>query len=136
MRTFKQFIENYDKNTFADAILSNPNDTGNVLIFADWLEEKGDRRAELLRVLVALSEGRDVVKLLDEIMKRYLHAPHTNMNRIRQLASWANPTEIADLFNDSFFGKRSKLQRAISFWMSIHQLAIKNVILSHLPLEK
>ncbi|MEK6235455.1 MAG: SUMF1/EgtB/PvdO family nonheme iron enzyme [Planctomycetales bacterium] len=40
-----------DEQAFLDEIAANPADPAPRLIFADWLEERGDLRAELLRLL-------------------------------------------------------------------------------------
>src|SRR5271166_1309247 len=42
--------------SFLQAIQSAPGDTGLLLAYADWLEERGDTRAEFIRVSVALGE--------------------------------------------------------------------------------
>ncbi len=39
-----------DENAFLDAIASEPKGSPRRLIYADWLEEKGDSRAELIRL--------------------------------------------------------------------------------------
>ncbi len=38
-----------DETTFLSAIAANPEDTARRLVFADWLEERGDFRAEFIR---------------------------------------------------------------------------------------
>jgi uncharacterized protein (TIGR02996 family) len=43
-----------DETAFLRAIAENPNDESYRLVFADWLEERGDRRAEFLRLECAL----------------------------------------------------------------------------------
>jgi uncharacterized protein (TIGR02996 family) len=43
-----------DEVPFIQAVQTAPGDTGLLLIYADWLEERGDPRAEFLRVRVAL----------------------------------------------------------------------------------
>jgi uncharacterized protein (TIGR02996 family) len=43
-----------DDDTFVQTILDNPGDESNRLIYADWLEEQGDPRAEFVRLDVAL----------------------------------------------------------------------------------
>jgi uncharacterized protein (TIGR02996 family) len=45
-----------DEQTFIQAILANPTDGAPRLVFADWLEERGDPRGELLRIQTALTE--------------------------------------------------------------------------------
>ncbi len=42
-------------DAFLRAIIESPNDEGLRLIYADFLEERGDPRAQLIRVLVALA---------------------------------------------------------------------------------
>jgi uncharacterized protein (TIGR02996 family) len=39
-----------NESAFLSAILASPDDWGPRLVFADWLEERGDARAELIRV--------------------------------------------------------------------------------------
>jgi uncharacterized protein (TIGR02996 family) len=43
------------ENDFLQEILANPDDDGPRLIFADWLEERGDPRGEFIRVQIALA---------------------------------------------------------------------------------
>ena len=38
-----------EEHAFIDEIATNPHDISTKLIFADWLEEQGDNRADLLR---------------------------------------------------------------------------------------
>lgn len=42
-----------EERPFLDAILANPDDDEPRLVYADWLEERGDQRAEWLRAEVA-----------------------------------------------------------------------------------
>jgi uncharacterized protein (TIGR02996 family) len=44
-----------DETAFLQAIRAAPQDDGLLLVYADWLEERGDRRAEFLRVQAALA---------------------------------------------------------------------------------
>ncbi|HXG10133.1 MAG TPA: TIGR02996 domain-containing protein [Gemmataceae bacterium] len=44
-----------DEDIFLQAIRENPDDDGARLIYADWLEEQGDPRGELIRVQCALA---------------------------------------------------------------------------------
>ena len=44
-----------DETPFIEAILANPEDEAPRLIYADWLEERGDPRGEFLRVENALA---------------------------------------------------------------------------------
>jgi uncharacterized protein (TIGR02996 family) len=43
-----------DEPAFVPAILANPTDEGPRLVYADWLEERGDPRGEFLRLQTAL----------------------------------------------------------------------------------
>ena len=43
------------ENDFLQEILANPDDEGPRLIFADWLEERGDPRGEFIRVQCELA---------------------------------------------------------------------------------
>jgi uncharacterized protein (TIGR02996 family) len=44
---------------FLEALLGEPGDTGLRLVFADWLEERGDPRGELLRLTHALTQDTE-----------------------------------------------------------------------------
>src|SRR5947209_10147964 len=43
-----------DEQAFVQAIIANPTDGGLRLVYADWLEERGDPRGEFLRIQTAL----------------------------------------------------------------------------------
>jgi uncharacterized protein (TIGR02996 family) len=45
-----------DEDAFIRAILDTPGDSAPRLVYADWLEERGDARAEYLRLLCAITE--------------------------------------------------------------------------------
>jgi uncharacterized protein (TIGR02996 family) len=45
-----------EETAFIRAILSNPGDVASRLVYADWLEERGDSRGEFLRLLSSLAE--------------------------------------------------------------------------------
>ncbi len=47
-----------DHRAFVSAILENPRDEGALLVYADWLEERGDPRAEYLRQQVEFRKTR------------------------------------------------------------------------------
>src|SRR5271156_305824 len=49
-----------DEPAFLQAMQQNPTDTTLRLIFADWLEEQGDPRAELLRLMHTLTQSVEV----------------------------------------------------------------------------
>src|SRR5579859_229572 len=42
-------------DSFIEACLADPDDTALRLVYADWLEERGDLRGEFLRAAVALA---------------------------------------------------------------------------------
>ena len=44
-----------DEQALVQAILANPTDDGPRLVYADWLEERGDLRGEFLRIQTALT---------------------------------------------------------------------------------
>jgi uncharacterized protein (TIGR02996 family) len=48
MKTFMNWL-NENEQGFIDAIRANPNDLTLWLVYADWLEERGDPRAEQIR---------------------------------------------------------------------------------------
>jgi uncharacterized protein (TIGR02996 family) len=47
-----------DDGAFLEAIRANPDDTGLRLVYADWLDERDDPRAEYLRVAAELNKYR------------------------------------------------------------------------------
>ena len=49
-----------DEQFFLQAILDSPNDISPRLVFADCLDERGDRRAALIRLLSTLTQSIDV----------------------------------------------------------------------------
>src|SRR5277367_2034319 len=49
-----------DEQAFLQAMQENPEDTALRLVFADWLEERGDPRGELLRLLHTLTQSVEV----------------------------------------------------------------------------
>src|SRR5271156_3705070 len=60
----------HDEQAFLQAMQENPEDTALRLVFADWLEERGDPRGELLRLLHTLTqavEAPDRSKLEDRL---------------------------------------------------------------------
>ena len=50
----------HDEQAFLQAMQENPDDTFLRLVFADWLEERGDQRAELIRLLHTLTQSIEV----------------------------------------------------------------------------
>jgi uncharacterized protein (TIGR02996 family) len=60
----------HDEQAFLQAMQENPDDTALRLIFADWLEERGDQRSELIRLLHTLTQSvkvREREKLEDRL---------------------------------------------------------------------
>lgn len=55
---FNQWLIKEDEQGFLAAIRKNPNDLDNWLVFADWLEERGDARSELIRIHVQCAVSR------------------------------------------------------------------------------
>jgi uncharacterized protein (TIGR02996 family) len=56
-----------DDDGFLRALQENPNDEGTRLVYADWLEERGDLRSEYLRLDHQLSQ---VLTRLDELRRQ------------------------------------------------------------------
>jgi uncharacterized protein (TIGR02996 family) len=75
-----------DEAPFLQAVQAAPGDTGLLLVYADWLEERGDPRAEFLRVRVAL--GR-----LSPIEKQF----RVLWQQLRRLRAGVDPTWLAVL---------------------------------------
>src|SRR5262245_60794313 len=75
--------ESMDESAFVQALLDDPSDPTTAMVFADWLEERGDPRGELLRIQTELAawvpdfarreklEAREK-KLLDRFAVRWL----------------------------------------------------------------
>jgi formylglycine-generating enzyme len=49
-----------DEHSFIEAMQQHPEDNALRLVFADWLEERGDLRGELIRLLNTLTQGVEV----------------------------------------------------------------------------
>ena len=49
-----------DEASFLQAMQKNPEDNALRLVFADWLEEQGDSRGELIRLLHTLTQSIEV----------------------------------------------------------------------------
>src|SRR5271163_1929332 len=49
-----------DESAFTQAMQENPEDTALRLVFADWLDERGDARGELIRLLHTLTQSVEV----------------------------------------------------------------------------
>jgi uncharacterized protein (TIGR02996 family) len=65
---------------FIRAIFASPTDFASRLVYADWLDERGDIRAEYIRVWVALTESANSGRPTEEHVKR-LHQFHEQINR-------------------------------------------------------
>jgi uncharacterized protein (TIGR02996 family) len=65
-------------DAFIAAVLAAPRDDGVRLVYADWLEEQGDPRSELLRVAVRL----------EELLEQYPppEEPRRKLQRVREIA--------------------------------------------------
>jgi formylglycine-generating enzyme len=50
----------HDEQSFLQAMQQHPEDNALRLVFADWLEEQGDKRGELIRLLHTLTQSIDV----------------------------------------------------------------------------
>ena len=67
---FKRFIlnENSEEQAFLKEIKKNPKDIMNWLVFADWLEEHGDPRSDLIRGLAKFKKSN--IPQIDPIWQR------------------------------------------------------------------
>lgn len=63
-----------DEQSFHQAMQHHPEDNSLRLVFADWLEERGDKRGELIRLLHTLTQSIEVPdrKLLEERLRSLL----------------------------------------------------------------
>jgi uncharacterized protein (TIGR02996 family) len=59
-----------EEKAFVRAIVDNPTDAFARLVYADWLEEHGDSRAEYLRLLLRLAGSTNGDQRADEHRKR------------------------------------------------------------------
>jgi len=57
---------------FVQAILANPNDEANRLVYADWLDDQSDSRGEYLRLDVALLDTPPLTTKYRELRDRFL----------------------------------------------------------------
>lgn len=83
-------IEEYEE-PFARAIVESPNDPTPKLVFADWLDEQGDMRGELIRVRVEFwrAESRDRLReLADRELKVCRILSIKSCNRMAQFRAW------------------------------------------------
>jgi uncharacterized protein (TIGR02996 family) len=62
-----------DEDAFVQALLAAPGDTSLRLVYADWLEERGDPRGEYLRLLVLIDTSSTAEQLTDEVIERFRH---------------------------------------------------------------
>jgi uncharacterized protein (TIGR02996 family) len=74
-----------DNDAFLQAILENPDDDPLRLIYADWLEERGDPRGEFIRVQMALTAPN-----LDAMRSRDLLLREMEL-RAKHEAEWLGP---------------------------------------------
>lgn len=51
-----------DERALLDAILADPDDDGPRLVYADWLEERGDERATYLRLEIEFRSAADAIE--------------------------------------------------------------------------
>lgn len=56
-RALFELLSDPDEGPFLHALLTHPDDDATRLVYADWLQERGDLRGELLRIEAALGEG-------------------------------------------------------------------------------
>src|ERR1700722_7608798 len=54
-----------DEHLFLEAIMEKPDDDSLRLVFADWLEERGDPRGELLRLMQTLTTSIEIPHRLE-----------------------------------------------------------------------
>jgi uncharacterized protein (TIGR02996 family) len=77
---------NSEELAFREAIIDNPDDDMQRLIFADWLEERGDPRAEFIRVQCELARAPDRAERWDlRQRERELLAEHATAWRSADL---------------------------------------------------
>jgi uncharacterized protein (TIGR02996 family) len=84
-----------DERAFLTAILEQPDDDARKLVYADWLEERGDPRAEYLRLTMKVRQERVVTPQqrqrhqelsteLGELRTRHMEAWRTNRGTSRE----------------------------------------------------
>jgi uncharacterized protein (TIGR02996 family) len=91
-----------EERAFLLAILERPDDDAPKLIYADWLEERGDPRAEFLRMMVKVRQKRAVTpeqrqqheELSAELAE--LHAPE-HSGRDLPLENWERYRRVREL---------------------------------------
>ena len=70
-----------EPDAFLQTICANPDDDAPRLVYADWLDERGDSLGEFIRVQVELAKVKESYPLLGALRKRQLelmleHVPH------------------------------------------------------------
>src|SRR3954462_7787220 len=81
-----------EEAAFLDRVCADPDDDAPRLIFADWLDERGDPRGEFIRVQVALARippgdlRRDTLVDREAALLARYHAPWSD--RLRGVAGW------------------------------------------------
>jgi uncharacterized protein (TIGR02996 family) len=75
-----------DEAPFIKAILKNPDEVATRLVYADWLEERGDSRGEYLRLSVVLDDPACALEKVQAVQER-----------LRELQSEIDPGWIASL---------------------------------------
>ncbi len=83
-----------EQSTFHRAMLETPEDDTTRLVYADWLEERGEPRADLIRAELALRQNRDftqahALSAARETAKRS-HALHTLGRFFPDAALWSS----------------------------------------------
>jgi uncharacterized protein (TIGR02996 family) len=76
-----------DDQSFLQAIRAAPAENHLRLVYADWLEERGDERGEYLRIQAKLLEGAEAGKSTKELQARYKEL------RLKIVPNWIQATD-------------------------------------------
>lgn len=80
-----------EEEAFLNHIQANPKDISNWLVFADWLEEQRDYRAELIRTLIQIISKKKTNAVLFGQLDQLWHDSRLKSPRTNQLLSMLSP---------------------------------------------
>src|SRR5262249_23076365 len=83
------------EESFLRAMREDPDDLDLRLVFADWLEEPGDLRAELVRLSVQLVQAQDEPRRIDKLYQQILE--RQELDRVAWLGPLAERVKVLNV---------------------------------------